>query len=127
MNDPHGDSAADSPQLSALERAVLEAALASVAVPEAQFHSQIEAMSVATRTPSGVGFMTRFAVPDSLSVPDRPADETLPTVVGDHPGLPSGAEFIVQIKAGRLHTIEAFCFEGMWPGDESQFRVSPGP
>jgi len=126
MNDPHGDSAADSPQLSTLERAVLEAALTSVADPEGQFQRQVEAMSVVTRTPSGVGFMARFAVPDSLSVSDRPADETLPTVAGAHPGLPSGAEFIVQIKAGRLHTIEAFCFEGMWPGDESQFRVSPG-
>ena len=127
MNDPHGDSAADSPQLSALEHAVLDAALAAVADPEGQFRRQVEGLRVATRTPSGVGFMTRFNVPESLSAPDRPADETLPTVAGAHPQLPAGAEFIVQIKAGRLHTIEAFCFEGMWPGDESHFRVSSGP
>ena len=44
MNDPHGDSAADSPQLSTLERAVLEAALTSVADPEGQFQRQVEKM-----------------------------------------------------------------------------------
>jgi len=127
MNDPHGDSAADSPELTALERAVLETAISLATDTDGLLSRQVDALSVATRTPSGVGFMTRFSVPEPLAVPGRPADETLPTVSGAHPALSSGAEFIVQIKSGRLHTIEAYCYEGMWPGDEAPFQVSAGP
>jgi len=115
------------PALTALERAVLDVALAADTELNARLRAQIEAAVVTTRTPSGVGFMTKFAVPADLAAPDRPADDTLPAVFGEHPQLPGGAEFVLQVKAGRLNTIEAFCYEGMWPADESLFRVELRP
>lgn len=115
------------PALTSLERAVLDVALAADTELNVRLRAQVEAADVTTRTPSGVGFMTKFAVPENLAVPDRPADDTLPAVSGVHPQLPGGAEFVLQVKAGRLNTIEAFCYEGMWPADESQFRVELKP
>ena len=116
-----------SPELSALERAVLEIALSPDVGENARLREQANAARVSTRTPSGVGFMTKLEVPEALVVPDAPEDATLPTVYGVHPELPAGAEFILQVRAGRLNTIEAFCFQGMWPGDESRFRLEVRP
>jgi hypothetical protein len=117
----------DSPELTDLERAVLGVAFAANAGDNAQFRAQVDAATALSRTPSGVGFMTKLAVPEALRVADRPGNDGLPTVRGEHPDLPSGAEFVLQVKAGRINTIEAFCFEGMWPGDESIFQVALRP
>lgn len=121
------DRAQDSPELSALERLVIEFALAETAVDSPRLRQQAEAATVATRTPSGVGFMTKLSVPAALAVPEAPEDATLPKVFGSHPELPAGAEFVLQVRAGRLNTIEAFCLEGMWPRDESRFRLQVRP
>ena len=123
MNDP----AQLSPQLTVLERTVLEVALAPDVDTNDRFRSQMEAAIVSTRTPSGVGFMTKLEVPETLAIPDSLAGGALPVVFGVHPDLPSGAEFILQVKDGRLNTIEGFCYEGMWPGDDSLFRVEIRP
>jgi hypothetical protein len=116
-----------SPDLSELESAVLDVLLAADAGINGQLRVQAGAATVASRIPSGVGFMTKLDVPDELAVTGRPTDETLQTVYGVHPELPGGAEFVVQVKSGRLNTIEAFCYEGMWPRDESRFSVALRP
>ena len=121
------DQARVSPELSALERLVLDVALVPDIGDNARLREQVDAAIVATRTPSGVGFMTKLLVPEDLAVPDAPSDETLPKVFATHPDLPAGAEFVLQVRAGRLNTIEGFCFEGMWPGDEALFRVTIRP
>lgn len=113
--------------LSDLEHAVLEVVLAAEGDNNRELRAQAEAATVVSRTPSGVGFMTKLNVPEGLTIPGRPDDETLQPVHGAHPALPGGAEFIVQVKSGRLNTIEAFCYEGMWPGDESHFSVELRP
>ena len=114
--------ASNSPELTELERLVLETAGAA-AGDAARWRTQIEAATVARRTPSGVGFMTRLHIPAA----DRLAADGLSTISGEHPALPSGAEFVVQVAGGRINSIEAFCHEGMWPADESQFRLFCGP
>lgn len=116
-----------SSELTELERAVLDLALASDAAEKARLREQAEVATVSTRTPSGVGFMTKLEVPAALAAPGRPAEDTLPPVYGAHPALASGAEFVVQLRSGRLNTIEAFCYEGMWPADESLFRLEIRP
>lgn len=113
--------------LSDLELAVLDVFLAADGDASAQLRAQVEAATVASRTPSGVGFMTKLDIPERLRIPGRPDDETLQVVHGAHPALPGGAEFIVQVKSGRLNTIEGFCYAGMWPGDESHFSVELRP
>lgn len=115
------------PELSSLERAVLDVALAPDSSINDRLRAQADAAAVTTRTPSGVGFMTKIDVPADMAIPDSTPDVTLPAVLGIHPQLPAGAEFVVQVKSGRLNTIEAFCYQGMWPTDESLFRVELRP
>ena len=109
--------------LTGLERRVFEAAIHGHE-NSTLLRRQLDAAVVAGRTPSGVGFMTKLEVPDQWSMPDHRGVSDLPVVAGDHPDLPSGAEFICQVKAGKLNCLEAYCFEGMWPADERLFRVS---
>lgn len=111
-----------SPELTGLERAVLETALSASGIDPA-LRRQIDAARVLGRTPSGVGFMTKISVPeDQCSAVATPA---VPVVLAQHPELPSGAEFVLQVKNGRLNSIEAFCHEGMWPADEDAFELTP--
>ena len=114
----------DSPDLTALERSVLETVFPSQGLA-AGFREQIDAATVAVRTPSGVGFMSKLHVPEECRVAENAAS-AVPVVIGAHPELPSGAEFVVQVKDGRINCIEAFCHEGMWPADESQFNIRLG-
>lgn len=109
--------------LTDLEIGVLDAALAAAGELGIALAAQRSAARALTRTPSGVGFVTRLVVPEGLRLSDRQADDGLPAVRGEHPQLPGGAEFVLQIKNGRLNSIEAFCYEGLWPADESLFRL----
>ena len=111
-----------SPELTGLERAVLETALSADGI-DPELRRQIDTARVLGRTPSGVGFMTKIEVPDTLSAAS--ASAAVPVVAAEHPELPSGAEFVLQVKNGRLSSIEAFCHEGMWPTDEDAFRLVP--
>jgi len=111
--------APETPELTGLEKAVLAAALAGDRY--AALRSQVERAEVASRTGSGVGFVTRLRVPDDAAVA---GDGIVPVVYGRHPSLPEPAEFMLQVKDGRLHTIEAFCFQGMWPADEDGFEFA---
>jgi len=115
----------DSPGLTILERSVLETVFPSAELA-AGFYEQIDAASVAARTPSGVGFMSKLYVPEEYRAADI-VGNTIPVVTGTHPELPSGAEFVVQVKDGRINCIEGFCHEGMWPADESKFDIQPRP
>ena len=111
-----------SPELTVLERAILEAALSGVDPAMADLYAQVEGAEVVLRTPSGVGFVTKLRIPDELRTTEANKVAGLPVVYGEHPDLRSGAEFVVQIKDGRINSIEAFCYEGMWPRDESLFQ-----
>jgi hypothetical protein len=112
-----------SPELTGLERSVLEAAVGDGSNVAGGFQEQVRQASAVVRTPSGVGFVTKLQIPDQLRVTELPPDSSLPLVIGEHPELPSGAEFVLQVKDGRINSIEAFCYEGMWPSDETLFRL----
>jgi hypothetical protein len=114
-----------SPELTSLERAVLETALGSGDEYATKLNAQANEAKAVVRTPSGVGFVTKLQVPEKYRSQDA-TSEPLPLVFGRHPELPAGAEFVLQIKDGRLNSIEAFCFEGMWPRDESLFTFEVG-
>jgi hypothetical protein len=110
-----------SPELTELERMVLEAAIRGHS-RGAELEAQLNAATVVVRTPSGVGFVTKLQVPQKLSLVEPAEESALPVVLAEHPALRSGAEFILQVKAGRINCIEAYCYEGMWPADETLFR-----
>ena len=116
----------NSPELTSLERAVLLTALGGGNEYATKLNAQVNEAKAVVRTPSGVGFVTKLRVPEKFLSPDATESEPLPPVLGRHPELPSGAEFVLQVKDGRLNSIEAFCFEGMWPRDESLFTFEVG-
>jgi hypothetical protein len=117
--------ASDSPNLTALERSVLKAACSTTGV-DARFCQQIDVATVTLRTPSGVGFVTGLNIPAEDHVSGLTNGMAIPVVKGEHPALPSGAEFVIQVKNGCINSIEAFCYEGMWPTDESLFKILVG-
>jgi hypothetical protein len=118
------DNNQTSPALTDLELAVFEAAIRGH--PRiTEFTAQLDAAKVVLRTFSGVGFVTKLEVPAGLSLKGPVEVDALPVVLAEHPELGSGAEFIFQLKAGRINCIEAYCYEGMWPADEALFRVWP--
>jgi hypothetical protein len=112
-----------SPELTVLERAVLRVALQGDTT--AALREQVENATVAMRTPSGVGFVTKLNV--GRARPRADGEAAIPRVYGRHPDLRSGAEFVVQVKDGRINSIEAFCYEGMWPVDETAFQLELVP
>ncbi len=112
-----------SPELTALERAVLRTALQAESM--ATLRTQAASATATMRTPSGVGFVTRLKV--DAGAPLAAGHLEPPQVYGIHPDLRSGAEFVTQVKNGRINSIEAFCFEGLWPADETAFQLSLRP
>ena len=109
--------------LTRLERAVIEALASRLGAAGAALRAQCERLQVTSRTHSGVGFVTRLEVPADAPAVTGEAAARAGTVNASHPELREPAEFVVQLKGGRLATIEAFCGEGMWPADDSRFRV----
>ncbi len=108
--------------LSDLERSVLTALLRGEGEALATLRAQLAQASVVSRIHSGVGFMTRLAVPGEVPAIE-PAAARLRPLAASHPQLPEPAEFVLQLREGRLASLEAFCFAGSWPADADRFRI----
>jgi len=107
--------------LSVLERRIIGAILARDALALDALREQLAQAQATHRTHSGVGFMTRLVVPG-----DAPAVSAAPRLrplYATHPQLREPAEFMLQLKDGRLKSLEAYCFNGMWPADDDGFQV----
>lgn len=109
--------------LSRLERSVLTAMLKGEGAGCAALKAQLARATVVSRTHSGVGFVTRIDVPDEVAAVPEAELPRLQPVFAAHPQLTERAEFLLQLRAGRLAVLEAYCVEGGWPADESGFRV----
>ena len=109
--------------LSQLERAALTALLKGDGEGCAGLRAQLAKASVVSRTHSGVGFVTRIDVPDAVPAIAESAAPRLRPVRAAHPQLAEHAEFLLQIRGGKLAVLEAYCYEGGWPSDETEFRV----
>ena len=109
--------------LSGLERAVLTAMLKGEGEDLATLRAQLAKATVASRTHSGVGFVSRIQVPDAIPLLAEPTALRLRPVLAAHPHLSERAEFLLQVRGGRLAVLEAYCVEGGWPANEAEFRV----
>jgi hypothetical protein len=109
--------------LSPLERAALAALLAGEGHGLQVLRDQLGKATVASRTHSGVGFVTRIVVPDDVPALPVAATPRLQPLRAAHPRLAEAAQFLLELRGGRLAVLEAYCFEGMWPADEAQFRM----
>jgi hypothetical protein len=108
--------------LSRLERTVLTVMLKGDD-RFAPLRTQLASATVVSRTHSGVGFVTRIDVPDALPSAVETTLPRLRPLLAEHPQLAEGAEFLLQLRDGRLAVLEAYCFQGGWPADEAEFRV----
>lgn len=108
--------------LTRLERQVLAAMVKGDGPDQVALRAQLAGASSGGRTHSGVGFVTRLKLPaDAPSAPGTAV--RLPPVYAGHPQLEEPAEFLVQVRDGRLAVLEAFCHAGTWPADETRFHV----
>ncbi|MDH4022953.1 MAG: hypothetical protein OEW88_11585 [Gammaproteobacteria bacterium] len=107
--------------LSPLERTVLTVMLEGDAC--AGLRAQLARATAVSRTHSGVGFVTRIDVPDEVPAVPEAATPRPRAVYAEHPRLKERAEFLLQLRGGRLAVLEAYCVEGSWPADETEFRV----
>ena len=115
-----GDTDGPGP-LTSLEAQVLAALARDPAL--APLAGQARAATCGGRTWSGVGFMTRFVVPGDLPAAPDDAGRRLRPLLARHPALGEPVEFMLQVRDGRLATLEAFCGDGYWPEDEDAFRL----
>lgn len=109
--------------LTPLERAVLRSLADELGPAGGALAAQADRARVVNRSHSGVGFVTRLETPEDVAGLPAEATARIHAVYASHPQLPEPAEFLVQLRAGRLVAIEAFCFAGMWPADDQGFRV----
>ena len=102
--------------LSRLERTVLTAMLKGEGEDFASLRAQLAGASVVSRTHSGVGFVTRITVPEDSPVLPGTSTPRLRPVLAAHPELAERAEFLLQLRAGRLAVLEAYCYAGRLAG-----------
>ena len=105
-------------ELSPLERRVMLAMFVGRGEEIPVLESQLRATSVISRNYSGVGFVSKFEIRDETQC----LDFSIRRIEGRHPRLPAAVEFVLTLKNGRLDTLEAFAFNGMWPDEEAGFE-----
>lgn len=109
--------------LSPLERTIIGVLLTGEGDGLGALRKQLARATVASRTHSGVGFVTRISVPEDVPAVQESAMPRLRPAHAEHPQLTEAAQFLLQLRGGRLAVLEAYCFEGGWPADETEFRV----
>lgn len=118
-------------ELTALERAVLEAFVTRVPAEEGILREQVAACRVTSRELTGVGFFTSLAVPEGSRPLTSIAGRALSGVSAEIQGLQHGAGFVLWFEDGRLDQIEGFTYDEPWPERTDGFSVSvdvgPGP
>jgi hypothetical protein len=119
-----GNDPASRLALSRLERAALAALARGIAGDAgALLEAQAGTARVVMRSHSGVGFVTKLEVAADVAALPPDAARRVRPLHASHPELREPAELLVQLKQGRLASIEAFCHEGMWPADDAGFRI----
>ena len=109
--------------LTRLERLVIGTILDRHAAGQDALREQLAQAHATRRTHSGVGIMTRLAVPGEAPPLSPASTPRLRPLYATHPQLREPAEFMLQLKDGRLNSLEAYCFNGLWPADETAFRI----
>ena len=114
-------------RLTPLEQAVLGSLADSLGAAGAALRAQAGRVRVVNRAHSGVGFITKLETPEDTAGLPVEAAGRVRAIYASHPQLQEPAQFLVQMKAGRLAAIEAFCYAGMWPADDAGFHVEAAP
>jgi len=109
-------------ELSPIEEAVLKKLLDGDLPLLVQLRQQFDLCSVVKLELTGFGFYTTLIVPDNI--PRKPGvDIKFGDVVGDVPGLPSGAGFLLYVKDGVLDMLEGYSYDESWPSSIESFDL----
>lgn len=108
--------------LSLIEDAVLKKLLAGNLPLLVQLQQQLEVCSVEKREFTGFGFYTTLVVPGNIP---RSAGLNIKfgDVIGDIPGLPSGAGFLLYVRDGVLDMLEGYSYNEPWPATIDDFAL----
>lgn len=109
--------------LTPLETAVLEVCGSRLGAAASAWRRQCSGLHVTGRSFSGVGFVTRLETAEDAPPLDEAAARHLRPAYAAHPLLEEPAQFVVQLRHGRLIALEGFCFDGMWPDNETAFGL----
>ena len=111
-----------SDKLSLIEEAVLTKLLTGNLPLLIQLQQQLEGCSVATRDLTGFGFYSTLDVPENI--PRTPGlNGKFGDVIGEIPGLPSGAGFLLYVKDGVLDMLEGYSYDEPWPQSIEDFNL----
>lgn len=105
------------------EAAIMELLLAGDDPVLDALRAQYEASSVKKRMFSGVGLMANFDVPMDLPTADGKSLFFLSDGCADINGSKAIAGFQVQVKSGRIKTLEAYTYSDPWPAQIFSFDV----
>src|ERR1700730_3094093 len=109
--------------LTPLEQAVLEKLLSGESDRYRILHNQIPALRVSERKMTGVGFFTRFSIPDDI--PKIPDEATFQTggVGANINDLGHGAGFVLFVEDGQIATLEGYTYDEPWPRNFHSFHL----
>ncbi len=109
--------------LTSLERAVLEKLLSGEDTKFRILQNQIWTLHVTDLKMTGVGFFTRFSLPNEApTLPDEPSFH-ISDVGAEINGLDHGAGFVLFIKNGQISMLEGFTYDEPWPSQVTSFRL----
>lgn len=109
--------------LTPLEQAVLEKLLSGESEGYRILQKQIPTLRVTERKMTGVGFFTRFSLPDEApKLPDGASVE-ISDVGADLTDLKHGAGFVLFIRKGGINMLEGFTYGEPWPRDVRSFYL----
>ena len=110
------------PELTAFERALLDALLGGPLEVLAKLRAQIACARVVSRQLSGVGFFLDFEVPAKATFVDPPNFE-ISDVYFDLKGTEHGGAAILFVRAGAVTMLEAYSHAGDWPDEPEEFSI----
>jgi hypothetical protein len=108
--------------LTPLEQAVLEKLLSGETQEYRILHNQLGALRVTQRKMTGVGFFTRFSIPDFVPKLGGTGFE-IGDVSADINGLERGAGFVLFVRNGQIDTLEGYTYDEPWPQNIDRFRL----
>ncbi len=109
-------------ELSPIEEALLKKLLDGDLPLLVQLRRQFEVCRMVKRELTGFGFYTTLMVPDNIPRKSG-VDIKFGDVVGDVPGLPSGAGFLLYVKDGVLDMLEGYSYDESWPSSIESFNL----
>lgn len=109
--------------LTPLEQAVLVKLLSGESERDGILHKQIFALRVIEREMTGVGFFTRFSMPDDVpKLPDA-ATFQFGDVAAEINGLERSAGFLLFVKQGAVYMLEGYTYGEPRPQDIHGFHL----